>query len=185
MATNGKGVSLNELARRLGRSQGGIQKLAATGQIPRLADKTFDQVAVERALRKNLDPAKAKRPSGARLFDLATIPDPVARARLEGAITMARWSAEVAALSAVDAGASVASAFALAALMLREADLKLVEIGQELGAFGKVKRPNLIDISAMPPIQWHWLAADAGEAVDLPAWEAWRDQVLSLWQEGR
>jgi len=55
-----QGISLNELARRLGRAKSGLHKLAKNGQIPRNADNTFDENAVREALEANTDPARRK-----------------------------------------------------------------------------------------------------------------------------
>ena len=52
------GVSLSELARRLGRAKSGLHKLAHRGQIPKLPDGTFNVEAVRAALDANTDPAR-------------------------------------------------------------------------------------------------------------------------------
>ncbi len=54
------GISLNSLARRLGRAKSGLSVLAQKGQIPRRGDGSFDPDAVAAALASNLDPARAK-----------------------------------------------------------------------------------------------------------------------------
>lgn len=53
-----QGISLSELARRLDRAKSGLHKLAAKGQIPKLADGSFDEAAVRAALAANTDPAR-------------------------------------------------------------------------------------------------------------------------------
>ncbi len=55
-----RGISLSELARRLDRAKSGLSKLAKNGQIPRLADGSFDEAAVRLALEANTDPARRK-----------------------------------------------------------------------------------------------------------------------------
>lgn len=54
------GISLSELARRLGRNKSTLQRQAGAGTIPRNADKSFDEDAVRKALAERLDPARAK-----------------------------------------------------------------------------------------------------------------------------
>jgi len=53
------GVSLCELARRLGRAKSGLHRLVTTGAIPRLPDGTFDVDAVRLALEQNINLAKS------------------------------------------------------------------------------------------------------------------------------
>jgi hypothetical protein len=54
------GISLSELARRIGRDKGQLSRLAKAGRIPRQPDGSFDETAVRQALKRTLDPARAK-----------------------------------------------------------------------------------------------------------------------------
>ncbi|GEO19432.1 hypothetical protein [Microvirga aerophila] len=54
------GISLSELARRIGRSKSLVSRWAKQGKIPRKANGRFDEAAVRQALKRNLDPARAK-----------------------------------------------------------------------------------------------------------------------------
>lgn len=60
MISPGGGLSLSELARRLGRAKSGLHKLAAKGQIPKAADGTFDLEAVKAALAANTEPTRQR-----------------------------------------------------------------------------------------------------------------------------
>ncbi len=48
--TEALGISLRQLALRLGRDKGGLSRAARDGRIPRLSDGTFDEAAVRSAL---------------------------------------------------------------------------------------------------------------------------------------
>jgi hypothetical protein len=54
------GISLSELARRIGRDKALVSRWAKQGKIPRLDNGNFDEEAVRRKLKGNLDPARAK-----------------------------------------------------------------------------------------------------------------------------
>ncbi|MFZ1057694.1 MAG: hypothetical protein WAP47_00740 [Candidatus Rokuibacteriota bacterium] len=56
----GEGISLRELARRLGRSAPTLGELAKKGKIPRNADGTYNEEAVRAAYVRNSDPAQRK-----------------------------------------------------------------------------------------------------------------------------
>jgi hypothetical protein len=53
-------LTLCELARRLGRSKSLVSRWAKQGKIPRKANGLFDEAPVRQALKRNLDPARAK-----------------------------------------------------------------------------------------------------------------------------
>ncbi len=53
-------LSLIELSRRIGRSKSLVSRWAKQGKIPRKANGRFDEAAVRQALKRNLDPARAK-----------------------------------------------------------------------------------------------------------------------------
>jgi hypothetical protein len=53
-------LSLCELSRRLGRSKSLVSRWAKQGKIPRKANGRFDEAVVRQALKRNLDPARAK-----------------------------------------------------------------------------------------------------------------------------
>lgn len=55
-----EGISLRELARRLGRSAPSLGALAKKGVIPRNADGTFDEAAVRSAYERNVSPQQRK-----------------------------------------------------------------------------------------------------------------------------
>ncbi len=54
------GIRLSELARRVGRDKAFLSRMAKAGRIPRLESGYFDEAAVRRALKANLDPARSK-----------------------------------------------------------------------------------------------------------------------------
>jgi hypothetical protein len=53
-------LTLIELSRRIGRSKSLVSRWAKQGKIPRKANGRFDEAAVRQALKRNLDPARAK-----------------------------------------------------------------------------------------------------------------------------
>lgn len=57
---NSEPLSLNALAKVLGRAKSGLHRLARNGQIPRLPDGKFDLAAVQKALAANIDPSRAR-----------------------------------------------------------------------------------------------------------------------------
>ena len=60
-------VTITELARRLGRSDRQLRRLATAGKIPRREDGTFDEAAVRKALESRTGPHRARplnKPSG-------------------------------------------------------------------------------------------------------------------------
>ncbi len=54
------GITLSELARRIGRDKGQLSRMAKAGRIPRLPDGSFDEATVRQALKRTLDPARSK-----------------------------------------------------------------------------------------------------------------------------
>jgi transposase-like protein len=56
------GISLSELARRIGRSKSLVSRWAKQGKISRKVNGLFDEAAVRQALKRNLDPARSKPP---------------------------------------------------------------------------------------------------------------------------
>jgi transcriptional regulator with XRE-family HTH domain len=66
-----EGISLRELARRLGRSAPSVGELAKKGVIPRHPDGTFDEDAVRAAYERNASPSQRKplKPAGAAVAD--------------------------------------------------------------------------------------------------------------------
>jgi hypothetical protein len=54
------GITLSELARRIGRDRSLVSRWAKSGRIPRRSDGLFDEAAVRRVLKGSLDPARAK-----------------------------------------------------------------------------------------------------------------------------
>jgi hypothetical protein len=54
------GITLGELARRLGRDKGALSRAAKNGRIPRNPDGTFNLAKVRRALEEKTDPARRK-----------------------------------------------------------------------------------------------------------------------------
>src|SRR5215218_1938560 len=53
-------LTLCELSRRIGRSKSLVSRWAKERKIPRKANGRFDEAAVRQALKRNLDPARAK-----------------------------------------------------------------------------------------------------------------------------
>lgn len=55
-----KGISLGELARRIGRDKGALSRAAKQLRIPRNEDGTYDEMAVRAAIEKSFNPARDK-----------------------------------------------------------------------------------------------------------------------------
>lgn len=55
-----EGISLGELARRIGRDKGALSRAAKEGRIPRNDDGTYDEMAVRAAIEKSFNPARDK-----------------------------------------------------------------------------------------------------------------------------
>ena len=55
-----QGISLGDLARRIGRDKGALSRAAKEGRIPRNNDGTYDEMAVRAAIEKAFNPARDK-----------------------------------------------------------------------------------------------------------------------------
>jgi len=55
-----QGISLGDLARRIGRDKGALSRAAKESRIPRNDDGTYDEMAVRAAIEKAFNPARDK-----------------------------------------------------------------------------------------------------------------------------
>lgn len=143
-----EGLSLSALARRLGRAKSGLHKLARAGQIPTLADGSFDEGEVRAALERNLDPARRspvhRSPAGVNgERERSTRPAPVPPVSTEGD---ARAAVELIRRVLSEEGADSAGVIdfsmtrtAESILKVRERDLKIAERRKELVPLTAVK----------------------------------------------
>jgi hypothetical protein len=68
------GISLSELARRIGRDKGQLSRMAKAGRIPRQPDGSFDEAVVRQVLKRTLDPARSKPLAGGQRLTLESTP---------------------------------------------------------------------------------------------------------------
>jgi hypothetical protein len=96
---------------------------------------------------------------------------------------MTYCAAALAAITAVSCGANMPVAFALKKLMAAVMVFRAAELLHANGVepFASDIDAPVWSVAAFDDVDWHWLAAEAGESVDFAAWEAF-ERTLPICQ---